>query len=397
MTSPELSAFLERVGLAAEDVADLYDHARARMEAEVATVVAAVDAAVDVVPTVAFDDIVAGSVDDDAAEAVRRRGCVVVRRTFDPRQARAWDAEIAEYLAANRFEERYAERYPDHDEDARRIWGVYWSPPQVAARQHPNMEAVRRFLNSFWAHESHGTTWFEPDRDIGYPDRLRRRAPGVAARGLPPHCDAVSSGGWRIAENERVFRHVLAGDLDRYDPWDAAHRTTADAESAAPASVFRTFQGWTALSEMRPDDGVLHTIPIPAAAAFMLVRGIAGELGLVTGEPEPAPRRSRADDVLLPGLVPIPPVEPGDTVWWHGDIVHSVADAANETRWGNVMYIAATPGCPRNDVYRSSMLERFERGASPKDFPDEHFEERFVGRATPADLNHVGRQHFGLG
>jgi hypothetical protein len=258
------------------------------------------------------------------------------------------------------------------------------------------MEATRRFLNSFWRHRSDGHDWFDPDHDIGYPDRLRRRAPGATANGLSAHSDAVSSGGWRIEENVRVFRHVLAGDVDRFDPWDAAHRTGIDLDPGAPSGVFRTFQGWTALSDMHPDDGVLHTIPIPLAAAYMLVRGIAGELGLLGGDPEPAPRRFRADELLTRALVPIPAVEPGDTVWWHSDVIHSVADASNDVRWGNVMYIAATPPCRRNDDYRTSMLERFEGGLSPLDFPQEHFEADFCGRPSIEDLNPVGRAHFGL-
>jgi hypothetical protein len=258
------------------------------------------------------------------------------------------------------------------------------------------MEITRRFLNSFWRSRSGGRERFDPDRDIGYPDRLRRRAPGAIAKGLRPHSDAASGGGWRIEENVRVFRHVLAGDVDRFDPWDATHRTAVDLESTAPSSVFRTFQGWTALSGMHPDDGVLHTIPIPLAAAYMLVKGIAGELGLLGGDPEPAPRRFGADELLMRAMVPIPAVEPGDTVWWHGDIIHSVAAASNDTRWGNVMYIAATPGCPRNDAYRASMLERFERGLSPVDFPEEHFEVDFRGRPGVADLNPIGRAQFGL-
>ena len=60
------------------------------------------------------------------------------------------------------------------------------------------------------------------------------------------------------------------------------------------------------------------------------------------------------------------------------------------------MYIAATPGCPRNDSYRSSMLERFESGLSPVDFPEEHFEADFSGRPSVDDLNPIGRAHFGL-
>jgi Protein of unknown function (DUF1479) len=147
---------------------------------------------------------------------------------------------------------------------------------------------------------------------------------------------------------------------------------------------------------MRPEDGLLQVIPIPAAAAYMLVRGIAGELGILTGAPEPAPRRFGADDLLMEALVSIPAVRPGDTVWWHSDVIHAVADGRNDTRWGNVIYIAATPGCARNDAYRSTMLERFDRGLSPHDFPDEHFEVEFEGRPTVADLGPIGRGHFGL-
>lgn len=393
MTDPDLAALLDRHGLTRDRVEELFGLASERMRTEVAAVVAEAGQG-RAVPVVSHDEVAAGAVGAAAIADIRRRGCVVIRGTFDREQAEQWDADVAGYLDRNRFEDAYRECHPDRT--GRRIWGIYWSPAQVAARQHSHMEATRRFLNSLWQHESEGRSWFDPDHDIGYADRLRRRAPGVAARGLPPHSDAVSCLGWRAAENELVFRDVLAGHFDAYDPWDAAYRTAAELDAGAPSWVFRTFQGWTALSEMRPDDGVLHVVPIPRAAAYMVLRGIAGELGLLGGAPEPAPQRFRADDLLLPALVPIPSVEPGDTVWWHGDVIHSVADAANETRWGNVMYIAATPSCPRNDAYRASMFERFERGLSPHDFPDEHFEADFVGRPTVDDLDATGRAHFGL-
>ena len=35
--------------------------------------------------------------------------------------------------------------------------------------------------------------------------------------------------------------------------------------------VFRTFQGWTALSDMAHDQGVLHTVPIPEAMGYLLL------------------------------------------------------------------------------------------------------------------------------
>ena len=315
MTTPDLTVVLERFGLTPADVAETF----AELTRQIADEVAVVEAAQrdgTAWPVVDFAAVGSGRVADDIVAAVSRRGCVVVRGTFSRELALDWDGQIADYLATNRFEERFAERYPDAAETGSRIWGVYWSPPQVAARQHSNMATTRRFLNSFWRHDSGGRDWFDPDRDIGYPDRLRRRAPGAASRGLRAHSDAVSSGGWRIEENLRVFRHVLAGELDRFDPWDGAHRTVADQESTAPSSVFRTFQGWTALSEMLPVDGVLHAIPIPRAAAYMLLRGVAGELGLLDGEAEPAPTRFRADELLMRAMVPIPEVAPGDTVWW---------------------------------------------------------------------------------
>jgi hypothetical protein len=71
--------------------------------------------------------------------------------------------------------------------------------------------------------------------------------------------------------------------------------------------------------------------------------------------------------------------------------------AANRDRWSNVMYIGVAPVCPRNELYRATMLERFTRGTSPVDFPSEDFEVDFDGRAGIDDLNEVGRGWFDLG
>jgi hypothetical protein len=384
---PSLLDLLDEVGLDRGDVADLLVHTRELVAADVA------EATATPIPTVDFDQL--RDVPVTIRDSIARRGCVVVRGTFDRDQAETWNTEIGDYLDRNHFERRFAERYPEAATTGSRIWGIYWSRPQVLARQHERMATVRRFLNSFWSHESDGVTWFDPDHDIGYPDRLRRRAPGVTARGLAPHSDSPSCGGWRIPENVAVFRHVLAGRPERYDPWDPAHRTSPDVESPVGSTAFRTFQGWTALSDMHPSDGVLHLAPVLSAPVHLLVQGIAGELGLA-GEPVPTPRRAAGDELLHSALAPIPAVEPGDTVWWHGDIIHSVANATNDRRWGNVMYIGSSPRCPRNDAYAASMLDRFERGASPLDFPPEDFEVDFVGRADVSDLDRLGRQQFGL-
>jgi len=385
---------LARLGLVTGDIADLLAELRTAMEGRVAEIIAQRDAGEPVFPVIDFDEVLDGRVAPAMTDEVRRAGCVVLRGTFDRAEAEAWDAELADYIERNAFRDRFLEKHPGAV-DGSRIWPVYWSRPQVAARQHPRMAAARRFLNGLWTSESSGTRWFDPDDDIGYPDRVRRREPGAVSKGLAAHADSPSVGGWRIAENQAVFASLLQSGLAAYDPFDGAHRTGARVESPVGSTVFRTFQGWTALSEMHPTDGVLHVVPIPAAVGYRLVHGLAGELGLL-GDASPAPRRDAADELLVRAAAPIPVVEPGDTVWWHGDLYHSVGDATNDTRWGNVMYIGAAPSCPRNDIYRGTMLERFERGASPVDFPADDFEVDFDGRATVADLNAIGQAQFGV-
>lgn len=392
--------YVASLGITVDDVAGRLDELRAHVADEVAAVERAQAAGDSVFPEVAIADVLAGSVPEATLAAIRRTGCAVVRGTFDRPEAEAWDAELADYLARNAFRSRFEAERPEAATGAR-IWGIYWSRPQVLARQHQRMAAVRGFLNRRWTVDAPGGPWFDPDTDIGYPDRVRRREPGATSRGLAMHVDTPVWGGWRIAENQRVFAPLLTGGIDAFDPWSPAHRTEVEVdvevgvESPVGCTAFRTFQGWTALSEMHPADGVLHVVPVPLAAAYRLVAGLAGELG-ITGDPQPAPRRDAGDEIVARGLVPIPAVVPGDTVWWHGDLFHSVADAANDTRWGNVMYIGAAPLCPRNATYRADAYSRFVRGASPLDFPPEDHEVDFDGRATPDDLTALGRAQFGL-
>ncbi len=395
MLDTETQAVLDQFRLTAADLGNLLDAYRSLMSAQVASIVDQRDGGGVVIPVVPFGDVASGTVDDDLRATIRQRGCVIVRGTFDRALAEDWDRQLGEYLDTNQFWNRYAERDPVGASTGSRIAGVYWSRPQIEARQHDNMATVRQFLNGFWRHKSEGRAWFDPTHDIGYPDRIRRREPGASSKGLNPHTDSASAAGWRLPENLLVNRHVLAGNVVGYDPYDAAYRTDPLGPIRLPSDVFRTFQGWTALSEMWPTDGVLHTIPIPAATSYLVLKGLAADCGLLPDEPESA-RRIRADDLLMPALSPISTVHPGDTVWWHGDVIHSVGAASNETRSGNVMYIAATPSCPRNDEYANGMVELFNFGESPKDFPNEGFEMQFTNRASTADLNPRGRQMFAL-
>jgi len=391
----------ERVG----DVAGALAEVEAAMRTDVAAVIAEREAGQELFPIVRFADVVAGTVPENTVASIRRRGCAVVRGSFPRALAEQWNTALAAYLEDNRFAERY--RGPADDvfgslaSGRPQIYGVYWSKPQMEARQDDNMVAVRSFLNSFWRHESEGRKWFDPTRDTAYPDRIRRREPGSPSLGLSPHSDNGSIERWLLPAYQKVFRHVFSGRWRDYDAWDAAYRTEVyEFPSTVMCSAFRTFQGWTALSDMRPTDGVLHVVPIPSAMAYVLLRALQDDVadddlcGAVNGHALPI--SAKWHPVLLPALSPIPAVEPGDTVWWHCDLIHCVADDSNRERWGNVMYIPSSPYCERNAVYAAACGQAFLTGASPSDFAPEDYEVSWTGRGTVGDLNPVGRKQLGL-
>jgi hypothetical protein len=387
------------------DVTGAFAEAEHAMRAEVSAVIAERDSGRPIWPVVEFDDIASGSVRDDVRDAITRRGCAVVRRTFPAEQARAWDAELAAYTDRNRFADTYraiddgvfgglAAGQPP-------IYPIYWSLPQIQARQDEAMSVVRRFLNGFWKHESLGRVWFDPERDADYPDRVRRRPPGSNSAGLSPHTDSGSVERWLLPAYQNAFRHVFSGEWPSYDPWDGAHRTEVqEFRSTVMCSSFRTFQGWTALSQMRPTEGVLHAVPIPAAMGYVLLRALQDDVapddlcGAVNGQSLPITDRHHR--LLLAALTPIPEVAPGDTVWWHGDLIHSVGAVTDQKGWGNVMYIPAAPYCERNAAYARACGEDFLTGSSPGDFAPENYETNWSGRATPDDLTTAGRNQLGL-
>jgi hypothetical protein len=165
-------------------------------------------------------------------------------------------------------------------------------------------------------------------------------------------------------------------------------------------SAFRTFQGWTALSDMDHDQGVLHTVPIPEAMAYLMLRPLLADVpdddmcGVTTNQVFPASEKWHS--LLLRAVSGIPDVQAGDSVWWHCDMIHSVAPVTNQQGWGNVMYIPAAPWCPRNEAYAASVREAFATGSSPTDFPAEHYERDWPNRFTPDQLNDTGRRGLGL-
>ena len=100
--------------------------------------------------------------------------------------------------------------------------------------------------------------------------------------------------------------------------------------------------------------------------------------------------------LLIKALSSIPALNAGDSVWWHCDVIHSVAPVENQQGWGNVMYIPAAPMCEKNLAYAQKVKIALEKGASPGDFPREDYEASWQGRFTLEDLNIHGKRALGI-
>ena len=385
------AAIRARIEASGRTVDEVFAVIEARVAAKVAEIEADNTAGRAVFPVVDFADIASGAVDSDTTAALRRRGCVVVRGTFEREQALEWDRSIVDYVERNQFFENY--RGPGDDffgtvGSRPEIYPIYWSPAQVAARGSERMAQVQSFLNRLWNFESEGTQWFDPDHDSGYADRIRRRPPGTNSAGLGAHLDPGTLDLWMTEAYQRAFRHLFDGTVEQYDPWDAAHRTAGPQyPGTTMCSAFRTFQGWTALCDMNADQGVLHTVPIPEAMGYLMLRPLLADVadddmcGVTVSRVFPA--KVPWHSLLLRASTSIPDVRAGDTVWWHSDMIHSVAPVQDQQGWGNVLYIPAAPACPRNDAYAAGMRLAMIDGMSPSDFPAEHYEREWPDRFHP--------------
>jgi hypothetical protein len=360
-----------------------------------------------IIPEIDYRLVREGKVSDAVKAEARRRGAAVVRNVFPRAQADAWNQEIGDYLARNDYVNKAAtrdagDRYFTSLKSSRpQIFGIYWSKPQMQARQGIELAETRAFLNQLWRYESGGKRHFDPDRECTYADRIRRREPGDASLGLSPHMDAGSVERWLEPAYAEVYREVFAGNWRAYDPFDGAFRTeTEEIPSPAVCSAFRTFQGWTALTRQGPGDGTLQLLPIARAILYLLLRPLAPDVpedDLCGARPGRA--LSLVDQwhaLLKPAITPIPVVEPGDTVWWHSDIIHAVEDHHRGGGYSNVIYIGAAPYCAKNAAYLQRQKTAFLRGESAPDFSAENFEVDFQGRATVNDLTDLGRKQMGL-
>ena len=287
-----------------------------------------------IIPEVKFEDI---SNDLTLINQIKKRGCVIVRNVFDKKIADEWNKNLEKYIELNNFFEDQKKKdgldkyFSDLKSNKPQICALYWSKPQIEIRHSQEMAMVKKWLNNLWIYNHDGLEVFNPNRELLYADRVRRREPGDDSLGLSTHCDAGSFERWTDEAYQKIYDSIFSDKFENFNPFDAKYRNeTIEFEAPAVAHVFRTFQGWTALTRQGPNDGTLQLIPIAKGIAYILTRALLNDVPeneLCGSKPGRALSiNNHYHALLLRGLISIPTLNPGDTIWWHPDVVNAVEE-----------------------------------------------------------------------
>src|ERR1700693_719698 len=214
---PEAIRTTKRQLLAAlPEYKEVFREVETEMRRRVEEIVSERESGHDVIPIVQYSDIASGKVPAELSAKVRSRGACVARGTFSREVATGWDDEIAAYVDKNDLDAKLVNRAEDKyfgplAAAKPQIYGIYWSRPQVEARQSESLSNVRVFLNKLWLAEHEGFRYIDANEPPAYANRIRRRPPGSASLGLSPHVDGGSIERWLDVNFRKGYRHVFAG------------------------------------------------------------------------------------------------------------------------------------------------------------------------------------------
>ncbi|BGP43456.1 hypothetical protein JCM10449v2_007491 [Rhodotorula kratochvilovae] len=362
----------------------------------------------EVIPQVKYADIASG-VPEHLAKEIKRVGTVVVHGAVEQEEAAGWKRQIGAYIERNRA---LAKGFPAENPQ---VWEFYNTVPQTQARTHPGVLNTQKALLKLF-HTSSPDSPVSVNTPVSYYDRLRIRFPGDSVFALGEHIDGGSLERWEDEGFRSCWSQILAGGPDphlHHDPYDLTPRLNAKTSlypSAGQCSVFRMWQGWTALSTTGPGEGTLRVFPdVSLATAYLILRpffrprrGREGRLafddwevdtqstdfpGSVKGKGQELSDQTHPHLRLQETMTSVPQVKPGSQVYWHCDVIHSVESQHLGTEDSSVLYIPAVPLTVPNAHYLASQRSRFLVGLPAPDFPGGEGESRFVGRAGVTDTH----------
>jgi len=220
----------------------------------------------DYVPIIEFNQL--DQIDHDKLEELKRRGTFVVRQVVPESEASEWRADLKQWIAANPNAEGTPADNPQY-------FQIFYTKPQVAARAHSNVLKVQSWCNRLYTH-SQDTEPVDLDQPLTYVDRFRMREPGFAWGAHPPHMDGGAIERWRDPTFRQAFEKILQGEWRSHNPYHLKGRVGARTSTEGQpnqASIFRTFQGWLAVSNTGPGEGTLKVFPdILLSTAYIMLR-----------------------------------------------------------------------------------------------------------------------------
>ncbi|KAL2812731.1 hypothetical protein BJX63DRAFT_443355 [Aspergillus granulosus] len=337
------------------------------------------------IPEIDFNEVRrnGGELPPSFADLVRDRGCVILRGVVDEEQAVSWESQLKHYTRRHRGVGGFPRENPQN-------WSLFWTPAQVQIRSHTQVLEAMRCVSKLWRVDDPSLP-IDLSSQVTYADRFRIRHPSKDAEyTLPTHLDSGATERWEDPENLLNFKKIFEGEWNNWDAWVADHRVDAKTDlysnGTSAASCWRSLQGWLSLSHTGTGEGTLRLLPsLKASLAYIMLRPLFlagtpdGDGEWDDSQPtfpgaEPGSAQLKPTTALHPHLalersiVGIPPVRPGDYVFWHCDLVHEVDRFHPGERDSSVVYNACTPLTPYNLDSLVNLREAFEKVARPRDF-----------------------------
>ena len=173
-----------------------------------------------IIPEISYDEL--DLVDSKTIENIHKRGCLIIRDVFEDNKIVKINEELEEYIEGNGYYEDQKKKagldkyFSDLKSGKPQIYGLYWSKAQIEIRHSEEMAKVKKWLNNLWNFKNSEYTVFDPNKELSYADRLRRREPGDDTLGLSPHCDAGSIERWTDSHYQKIYKDIFSDNFEKY-------------------------------------------------------------------------------------------------------------------------------------------------------------------------------------